>query len=131
MRSSIETKILAGFCFAIIVFFAIGVATYRNVERLVQTRDLVPRTQKTENALKDVLTIMTDAETGQRGFVITNDPAFLEPMDRAKQRLEPALAGLKELLGNNSLQSSSFDALQEASRLRMAAIVEMVALRSN
>ena len=48
MRSSIETKILAGFCFAIIVFFAIGVATYRNVERLVQTRDLVPRTQKTE-----------------------------------------------------------------------------------
>jgi signal transduction histidine kinase/DNA-binding response OmpR family regulator len=51
--------------------------------------------QETENLLRHVETILStlkDAETGQRGFVITGDEAYLEPYNRAVSEIRKELA---------------------------------------
>lgn len=47
-------------------------------------------------ALSSLMAALRDAETSQRGFLLTRNPAYLRPYDTAKQRLEPALAAVAE-----------------------------------
>jgi hypothetical protein len=42
-----------------------------------------------KSALDDLLAAITDAETGQRGFLITGDPQYLEPYERGTARGTP------------------------------------------
>jgi two-component sensor histidine kinase/CHASE3 domain sensor protein len=46
-------------------------------------------------ALQSVLRIMLDAETSQRGYVLTGNRSYLEPYSDSKQRLDPVIADLR------------------------------------
>jgi signal transduction histidine kinase len=48
-------------------------------------------------ALSDLRGLMVDAETGQRGYLLTRDPAYLEPFSFAAQALPEALVRLRAL----------------------------------
>lgn len=54
-------------------------------------------------AIKAVQTSLSDAETGQRGFLLTNDPAYLAPYRAARDRLPDELRQLRmQLMGESS-----------------------------
>ncbi len=55
---------------------------------------------------------MQDAETGQRGFIITGDERFLEPYDRALREMDGALAELQRRLADDPAQSREVVALR-------------------
>src|SRR5205085_518442 len=65
---------------------------------------------ETHATLNEVLILITDAETGQRGFLLTGDPAYLEPYRVAVPKMERALAHFRELLalgGSNEMLTRS------------------------
>src|SRR5205823_526480 len=45
--------------------------------------------------LAELLSVMKDAETGERGFIITTDAKFLEPFNRASERLPAEIEELR------------------------------------
>ena len=47
------------------------------------------------SALNELLSLAQDIETGQRGYVITGRPQFLEPYDRAIEKLPGAISSLR------------------------------------
>ena len=49
-----------------------------------------------EARLNDVMQLVVDAETAQRGYLLTGDPTYLEPYKNALQKLDPSLALLRE-----------------------------------
>ncbi len=51
---------------------------------------------------EQVLSTMKDAETGQRGFLLTGEEAYLEPYRAALNRIEPELAAIRSELGDAS-----------------------------
>ncbi|MFM5894753.1 MAG: CHASE3 domain-containing protein [Novosphingobium sp.] len=53
-------------------------------------------------ALENLRQSLVDAETGQRGYLITLDPAYLEPYDRALRALPDQLAAVKLRFMQNS-----------------------------
>jgi signal transduction histidine kinase/CHASE3 domain sensor protein len=53
-----------------------------------------------------VLTRLVDAETGSRGFMLTGDPVFTEPFDRARQEVPASLLQLETLVGDNPEQEA-------------------------
>ncbi|HEX8309686.1 MAG TPA: PAS domain S-box protein, partial [Chthoniobacteraceae bacterium] len=129
MSPSIEKKILAGFAFALVAFIAVAVATYRNAQHLVETRDMVPQTQERQKALTILLSTITDAETGQRGYVITGDEVFLEPFANAAEHLEKRLQELYNQIKHDAPQAETFQKLEAAARSRMKVSSEIVELR--
>lgn len=52
-------------------------------------------------ASQQVLGTAQDAETGERGFLLTGDPAFLQPLDAARERQPAAIARLRDLTAND------------------------------
>jgi methyl-accepting chemotaxis protein len=50
--------------------------------------------------------LMVDMETGQRGFIITGDPVFLEPFEEGKSEFDRLSAELFELISDNPAQTA-------------------------
>jgi PAS domain S-box-containing protein len=68
--------------------------SYRNITRLSDAITQVARTHHVLDLISEVMMVVVDAETGQRGFLLTNDEAFLEPYHAAIARSESLLSTL-------------------------------------
>ena len=51
---------------------------------------------KTNVQVEQLFSMLKDAETGQRGFIITNDTVLLEPYNNARQQVENAFIQLEK-----------------------------------
>jgi signal transduction histidine kinase len=80
--------------------------TYRNTQEKEQTMRTVIRRYKSIASSIELLSLLTDMETGQRGYIITGDSDFLEPYDLAKGKLPVAIDTLGSLVVDNEQQSN-------------------------
>ena len=89
-------KIAAGFTLSFALLAVIGTVAYTSINTLMNTNHAVTHTHEVLEHVANVLSLLKDAETGQRGYVITGDEAFLEPYQSGvgsdPQRLEGAPA---------------------------------------
>ncbi len=91
-------------------------------------RDAVDHSYEQRMQLQTVFSLMQDAETGQRGFVITGQDRFLEPYDAAQRRLPSQLASLRalrqrdvgDLIANDDPVFDRLEALIEQKQKTMA-----------
>ncbi|HUQ29367.1 MAG TPA: CHASE3 domain-containing protein [Usitatibacter sp.] len=72
----------------------------RNVAKLQDQAEVVLHTHEVAAAIVKVLSDLTDAETGQRGFIITGDEQYLDPYTQAVGRLDSDLAALGSLVND-------------------------------
>jgi signal transduction histidine kinase/ActR/RegA family two-component response regulator len=112
---------------ALIVGFALLIAAVLVTVALsaAQPRSygLITHTLQVENQVRTVLSRMVDAETGQRGYLITGREDYLEPYNAAALKLGGDLATLRALVADNPRQ------LANAERLRAAAAERELLLR--
>ena len=78
-----------------------------------------------ETRIAAVLSLLQDAETGQRGYLLTQRPEFLQPYQRAVARIPPALAALKRATADNVYQQVSAARLATVVKAR-AAVLDQV-----
>ncbi|RYD26835.1 MAG: hypothetical protein EOP86_25380, partial [Verrucomicrobiaceae bacterium] len=65
---------------AVMAFFIVSAGiSHRNVQTLREATDRVSHTHGVIAALEDVFSLMRDAESGQRGLIITGEEKYLEP----------------------------------------------------
>ncbi|WP_342361084.1 sensor histidine kinase [Terrarubrum flagellatum] len=72
---------------------------------------------------------MIDGETGQRGYIITQDPLFLEPYEKARREAPASLAALTMSTQDNPVQVRRLERLQSLwneRAARLAAVIELV-----
>ncbi|MFT4254780.1 MAG: CHASE3 domain-containing protein [Caulobacter sp.] len=84
--------------------------------------------------LQTVFSLMQDAETGQRGFVITGQDRFLEPYDAALRRLPSQLADLRAMRerdtgGQDAKDDPAFDRLEALIARKRETMAEGIRLR--
>jgi PAS domain S-box-containing protein len=91
--------------------------------------DLVQHTQEVSLALADLLKLMMDAETGQRGYLLERDKRFLEPYDVARARWPGQLAVVEQLTRENPLQQASLRQLKPLLDAEMDEMASTIRLR--
>src|ERR1039457_4758622 len=101
---STERKVQAGFAFALACLGVIGIISFTNVTRLSEEADRTRHAEEVIAALHVVLSAATDAETAQRGYVITENESFLEPYYDAGRRIAADLNELRKLTADNAGQ---------------------------
>ncbi|HEX4196461.1 MAG TPA: CHASE3 domain-containing protein [Caulobacteraceae bacterium] len=90
-------------------------------------RDL-RRSQQAAEQTGIVLSLVQGAETGQRGYVLTGDPAFLTPYRDGVRDLEQALARLDEVAGPDPAQAERMARLRvemDAKLVEMALVIRV------
>lgn len=79
--------------------------------------------------LNNVLSVVKDAETGQRGFLLTGDPRFLEPYNAAKEKSENMFQSLSSQISEDELQLKYLDELKFNVRKRMEILDQNLKLK--
>jgi PAS domain S-box-containing protein len=74
-------RVNAGFALALGIVTLIGVASITSIQRFAATSRDVSDTHGALTELQSVLVNLTNAESAQRGFVITGDEQYIAPLD--------------------------------------------------
>jgi signal transduction histidine kinase len=94
-----------------------------------QDRDRARQTIDIQLALAQVFSLLQDAETGQRGFLLTGSEAYLKPFTEATTALERALTSLGARLSATAEQAHAFGELQGLTRQKLAELQRTIALK--
>jgi PAS domain S-box-containing protein len=94
-RSQSWLNLLIGALFLFVVVN--GAVSYVNLRRLRESAVQVTRSYAVLEALESTLSTLTDAETGQRGYLIARDPQYLGPYEAAVASAGEELKGLSNL----------------------------------
>lgn len=78
-------------------------------------------------AAEDVYDSLQDAERGQRGYVLTQNPVFLEPYSENVDAVEPRLVRLETLIEGSRAQEQRVSALRRLAELKLAEMADVVA----
>ena len=89
-------KVLLPLALGVIVSIAILIFSEFGYRRLDVANRQSTTALEMEARLNDVITLVVEAEAGQRGYLLTGDPTYLEPYKNAVQKLEPALLQLRD-----------------------------------
>ena len=74
---SVPLRLLVG---AVIVALAVDAwLSYRNIDTLLSQERVTSASYMRLNALQRALSDVIDADTGQRGYMLTGDEAYLQP----------------------------------------------------
>lgn len=109
---SVSTKIYLGF--GILILFILGAVfiSYNNSNRLIKSNELVIHTQEVIILIDDIIKELDDAETGQRGFLLTGEERYLEPYNQAIEDTPKSINKLRELTSDNPIQQENIDKLE-------------------
>ena len=107
----------------------IAVLTYRNTRQLDEDAGWVAHTNKVLDLADAVLLALVDAETGQRGFLLTGKDEYLEPYNSALKRLDGLLETLKSETRDNSAQQDRIAKLKEMAAARLAGLEQVITVR--
>ncbi len=105
----LATNLVFATFFATIALFAI--LSYRDSQRLADSQSWVRHTHDVIIGLDGILAKLQDAETGQRGFLITGDERYLEPYRTAVPGVPAQVAEVRRLTADNRQQQASLDRL--------------------
>src|ERR1700726_3850587 len=101
MNRKVGTIATIGFTLTLALLVVSAVLSYRNTRQLVEADLMMDHTHRVISLLEAVLSTLKDAETGQRGFIITQEAPYLQPYDEAVVRVHDELDELKELTSDN------------------------------
>jgi CHASE3 domain sensor protein len=97
---------LIGFVLAGVLLIAVAAVSYRQMLRLDEARELATHTLLVREEIEILLSLVKDAETGQRGYLLTGHAQYLEPYETAIRLLPLHLERLRTLTGDNTSQQS-------------------------
>ena len=128
-KSKIGTKIGASFALGLAIFATVGLISYRGTTNVIEAARWETHTYQVLAELEELISQIKDAETGQRGYVITGDKRYLEPYNAAIKILEQDLNNIRSLTADNHNQQRRVDALEPLVANRLALIQETINLR--
>src|SRR5712691_4558821 len=131
MKWNVGTKIGVGYGLALAILVTIGSVTYLGIAKLTDTSDQVGHTHRVLENLAGVVQALTNAETGQRGFIITGEELYLEPYQVGLSMIDQDLKEVRNLTRDNPNQQRRLDALDPLVTQRLATLKAGVELRKS
>ncbi len=120
---------MAGFIVAALATLVIAFVNYRASEVRADAVAAMDRTSQGMRQLSLVHSALKDMETGQRGYLLTGDPAYLQPYLLAQNVLERQMAALKTSTGSTPSQLRLVVQIEDLARQKRSELAETVDLR--
>ncbi|MEH1845775.1 MAG: GAF domain-containing protein [Nostoc sp.] len=130
-RKQFFKRVAGGFGLASAILVLIGVISYQNTRILIDTNYQVQKTQEKINKLEELLSEMKDAETGQRGYILTGQESYLEPYQAVVGNIDQKIVELKDLIANQPSEQQQFATLESLIAAKLAILKQTIYLRQN
>ncbi len=122
-------KLAFGFIVSSIFLVVVGMIGYWSNYALIGTSYSVSHTHKVVEKVAEYLSNLKDAETGQRGYLLTGDPAYLEPYQSAIDASSRMIGELRALTNDSAGQQRRIDQLETLTAAKFAELKHTIDLR--
>jgi signal transduction histidine kinase len=126
---SLLAKVRIGFGLALLALAIISVVSYSSTSRFVELVRLRRLTYTGLSSLDATLSIMKDAETGQRGYLLTGDEKYLGPYASAIAELDGELKKLRATYADDPKGREHIEVLEALCADKRAELAETIQLR--
>jgi PAS domain S-box-containing protein len=107
-----------------------AVITTANARALLARERWVAHTFEVLAEIRRTISLLTDAETGQRGYLLLGDESYLEPYLRSLPAIDLSLGRLANLTSDNSRQQVRIADLRRKVADRLAELKETISLQA-
>ncbi len=124
-------KITGGFGLASAILITIGFISYQNTKSY---REIIHNQQISLakiNIQERLLLLISDAEMGQRGYILTGDESYLTPYKLALPKIDQKIKDLKKITANQLNQESQVSTLETLIASSLNGIKQTIDLRQN
>jgi signal transduction histidine kinase/CHASE3 domain sensor protein/ActR/RegA family two-component response regulator len=123
--------LLATFTLTLISSASMGWFSYRNLKATSEASRLEKHAYLVILEFNSLLSSLKDAESGQRGFVITGNPKYLEPYNSALVTVKSHLATLHNLIKDNPDQQRRLARIEPLIETKLALLEETIRVRAS
>lgn len=127
MKWNVGTKIATGFGVILVVFFAVGAASFQATSELISASDLRRHTYILLGHLDEPLPLLRRAELARRTYFLTDDAQFLEEAQSAEAKIVPPMREVRRLTQDNPSQQRRLDVMDVLLKQRVDFSNETVA----
>ncbi len=101
------------FLTALFMLIFISAITYRYTIAFSESTKLVIHSQQIHLKIEQLISYLKDAETGQRGYIITRNPVYLHSFIGSREKINEFFKALKLLINDNLKQQNNLDSLNK------------------
>lgn len=131
MNWSVGRKIMAGYVLALVVIVVIGVMTYLSTVKFTEIVSMRRQLHEAIVHFEALLSDLKDAESGERGFVITGQDEYLEPYRDASQSVFRHLDTVRRLPAIDARYKDSLDELEQSIEAHLKLMHEVIEIRKD
>ncbi|HEX6966666.1 MAG TPA: CHASE3 domain-containing protein [Gemmatimonadaceae bacterium] len=130
VSASIRYRATAGLIAAVLVLI-VGAVSLWTTQRTAVAASAVDHSQIVLDTLDHVLSRLRDAESGQRGYLLTGDTSYLAPYHDAEAVIRQDLAAIQRLTAGDRAQQRQLPLLQRVVSEKLDEMERTIALRSD
>src|SRR6185437_7306404 len=128
-RWTLERTVVMGFAAALLILCLVSIISIRSTRALVSQNQLEGDAFDQLLHMTDLVSRLKDAETGQRGYLLTGEEQYLQPYRDALTGLETYLKSLRQSSSNNPELRERLNRIEPLIRLKLAELNQTITLR--
>jgi len=129
MTISLRRPVNAGLGSALVILLIIGGVSYWSVSGFLAASQARRQSYELRDGLSDVLRYLQDAETGERGFLLTGAQPYLVPYVRGVGGFARGMGSLRRLAGSDTLLHRWLAMLEPVALAKLADLNRMIDVR--
>jgi CHASE3 domain sensor protein/putative methionine-R-sulfoxide reductase with GAF domain len=130
MQKALKKNLQIGLGLSLLILFITSLASFISIRNLIKSAELVAHSNEVIFKTNQVISHLKDAETGQRGYLLTGDIIFLEPTAGAKDSALNLINELAMQTNGNAIQQQGLKRLQVVVDKRLNIIDETINIKS-
>ncbi len=124
MPNSFKRNIVVGFGFSLLILIISSVASFISIRNLLNSSDWVDHTHQNIIEMEKVQTLLLEAETNQRGFLLTENNVFTEPVQTNLIDIRSQISKIKQMTVDNPEQQNNINQLIKTVDARLSILTE-------
>lgn len=131
MKFSVENKVLAGFVVALAVVAMVGGLAYQASYRYIEmSKEIVQNHQEALLSLEEIYSLVSQAESSQRAYLITSDESYYLQLRQATvSRIWERLARLKQISPGEPGRQQRLQQIEQRLAVRLDILDQVFRLR--
>lgn len=126
MINKFDRNLRLGYGFSIFILLIVGLVSWLTLRNLLASNRAVAHSGEVMQKLEQVLSVIKDAETGQRGYLLTGQKRYLEPYNGAYHQADELTMQLRTLTADNSGQQVNMRVVRDILQKRLNILQQLI-----
>jgi signal transduction histidine kinase/DNA-binding response OmpR family regulator/CHASE3 domain sensor protein len=131
MKLSLKSNLRLGLGLSLIILIISSLASFISIRNLIRSSDEVSHSNEVISGVDNIISYLKDAETGQRGYLLTGNKVFLAPYTGSSEKVKHLYEKLKDLTKDNKVQQQKLYELNNIIVNRLKIIDQTIAIKQN